>query len=115
MLHDVRCGVVGRESARRDYGVAITPALALDAAETARLRDAPQEVAGFLSLCEARQDFERVWTPARYATLTAVLARLPVHWRHFVKLRLFEVMDAESDVEQAFATLAEDYPELRPA
>lgn len=115
VLHDMRCGVVSRESARRDYGVATTAALALDKAETARLRAAPREAASFLNLCEARQGFEQIWTPTRYAALTAVLAQLPVHWRHFVKLRLFEAVTEDGDVDAAFEILAADYPELRPA
>ena len=117
VLHDVRCGVVSREGARRDYGVAITPALALDAAATAALRAAPREAGDFLTRCAAREAFERVWTPARYAALTEVLATLPVHWRHFVKLRLFEAITTPDggDVAAAFAVLVADYPELRPA
>jgi N-methylhydantoinase B len=113
VLADVRGGLVSRAAARRDYGVAVTPGLALDVEETARLRDVPREAPGFLTLCEARLAFEAVWTPARYATLTALLAGLPVAWRHFVKLRLFErVLAPGDDVAAAFAALAAEYPEL---
>jgi N-methylhydantoinase B len=119
VLHDIRCGVVSPERARAAYGVALDAAGGLDAAETARLRAAPRGAdVPFLTLCAARTGFERVWTPARYAALTALLAGLPVHWRHFVKLRLFEALvepGAAEDVARAFATLTETYPELRPA
>lgn len=116
VLADLRRGLIGAEAAKRDYGVTEDPA------ETARLRAAPRPDTDFLTLCAARAGFEAVWTPARYDALTALLARLPVHWRHFVKLRLFEMItqpgtgpgDA-SAVDAAFAALAAAHPELSPA
>jgi N-methylhydantoinase B len=123
VLADVRGGIVSRERARADYGVAITEAVAIGAAETARLRGATRPAgAPFLAVCPARAAHERVWTPARYAALTEILAGLPVHWRHFVKARLFEAVAAPAaadggaaDVHRAFAALAAEHPELRPA
>jgi N-methylhydantoinase B len=113
VLADLRRGLVSKAAARRDYGVTE------DAAETAGLRAMPPRPPGdFLSLCDARAAFEAVWTPARYDALTALLARLPVHWRHFVKLRLFEAITEPGDaaaVEAAFAALAAAHPELGPA
>ncbi len=117
VLHDLRCGVVSAASARRDYGVAIAADGTVDEAQTARLRAGARMVAGFLGPCDNRRAFEAIWTPPRYAALTALLASLPVHWRHFVKLRLFEAIGepGEADaVATAFAQLVQDYPELRP-
>ena len=123
VLDDVRRGLVSAVAARRDYGVAIGRDGRVDLAETARLRAAPRPAsADFLTLCAARREFEAVWTPDRYAALTALLARLPVHWRSFVKHRLFEAVTAPAgpdgggaDVDRAFAALLAAHPELRPA
>ncbi|MBK1658405.1 hydantoinase B/oxoprolinase family protein [Paracraurococcus ruber] len=117
VLQDVAGGLVSAGAARRDYGVALGADGALDAAETARLRAAPRLApAGFFTLCATREGFERIWTPARYAALTELLATLPVHWRHFVKLRLFEAVTepgSAADIAAAFAALGEAHPELR--
>ena len=43
---------------------------------------------------EQREAYEREWTDANYAALTEVLATLPVHWRHFIKKRVFAAMEA---------------------
>ena len=119
VLLDVRRGLVSAAAARRDYRVALDAAGGLDVAETARLRHAPHPPArGVFTLCAARAAHERIWTPDRYDALTALLARLPVHWRHFVKHRLFDAVatpGAAADVEAAFAALAAAHPELRPA
>ena len=112
VLADLRRGLISAEAARRDYGVTEDPA------ETARLRAAPWPGGDFLTLCAARAGFEAIWTPARYEALTALLAGLPVHWRHFVKLRLFDAITEQGDasaVDAAFAALAAAHPELRPA
>jgi N-methylhydantoinase B len=109
VLADMRRGLVSAAAARRDYGVTQDPQ------ETAQLRAAARAAGGFLTLCDARAAFEAIWTPTRYDALTALLARLPVHWRHFVKLRLFEAITAPGDagdVDAAFAALAATHPEL---
>ena len=65
--------------------------------------------------------FEKVWTRENYEALTAILARLPVDWRFFVKHRVFEAVERmpESartgdgeEVRRAFSVLAAEYPEL---
>ena len=40
-----------------------------------------------------RDEFEQVWTEANYAALTELLQALPVHWRFFVKHRVFEAVE----------------------
>ena len=65
-----------------------------------------------------RERHEAVWTDANYAALTEVLGRLPVHWRFFVKTKLFErapqgaVPANRPWVTPAFEALCESYPEL---
>ena len=70
---------------------------------------------------EARMAFERVWTRENYEALTAVLARLPVDWRFFVKHRVFEAIErmpesertgGGEEVRRAFSVLASEYAEL---
>ena len=65
-----------------------------------------------------RERHEAVWTAENYAVLGDILSRLPVHWRFFVKTKLFErVARAEAQanrpwVKGAFDELCESYPEL---
>ena len=44
---------------------------------------------GFYGFNMARTAFEQVWTQANYDALTEVLSSLPVHWRFFVKHKIF--------------------------
>ena len=70
----------------------------------------------------ARDAYEREWTDASYAALAAVLAMLPVHWRHFVKRRIFDRVAAMPAAERRadgehvkaiFADAIASFPELR--
>src|SRR5262249_59812652 len=64
------------------------------------------------------------WTDANYAALTELLATLPVHWRHYMKKRIFAAL-AEipahqrrgdgSEVRRAFEAAVGEFPQLRPA
>jgi len=49
VAEDVRDGFVSRESAERDYGVALTAALEVDTASTERLRAARRAARGEIS------------------------------------------------------------------
>ena len=123
VLHDIRCGLVSAAAAKRDHGVVLAPGGTVDATETARRRAAPRATEPpFLTLCVARCDFEAIWTAERYAALTELLLRLPVHWRFFVKHRIFEAVTTPAgpdgggtDIDNAFAALGAAHPELRPA
>ena len=62
------------------------------------------------------------WGAARYAGRAAALARLPVHWRHFVKRRIFDRVAAlpasarradGGHVSAIFAEVVDGFPELR--
>jgi N-methylhydantoinase B len=63
-----------------------------------------------------------VWTPANYAALTELLAEQPVHWRFYLKHRVFDGLAAMShaerggdgsDVRKVFAKLLLEFPQLR--
>jgi N-methylhydantoinase B len=115
VLADVASGKVGAAAAARDYGV--VPG---DPAATASCRAAL--AAGAVTDLDAgpeRAAHEAVWTAANYAVLTAGLAALPVHWRHFAKRRVFAAVEAGTDrrgdgseVHEAFAALRAEFPQI---
>jgi len=120
VLQDVERGYVSSEAARRDYGVAIRDGGTLDEAETEALRAAMRARArdAFFAFGPEREAHEAVWTRENYAALTALLAALPVHWRFFVKTKLFERLPEAvaggngEPVRRAFAALRERYPQI---
>jgi N-methylhydantoinase B len=122
---DVRRGYVSAEKAREDYGVVITNG-AVDAAATAVLRKArmaeqPRGEPEIFDYGVARDAHEAVWTEKGYATLTKLLAAQPVHWRFYLKHRVFDAIAAMpeserkgdgSEVARVFAKLVEEFPQL---
>jgi len=123
VLLDVRRGFVSQASAAADYGVVIENG-AIDETATAALRAGRTGDAGndFYDYGQGRDEFERLWTEANYAALTELLQALPVHWRFFVKHRMFEAVDAldpaarqgdGSEIHAIFAQILEKYPQLR--
>ena len=125
VLLDVRRGFVSIDAARRDYGVVIAGG-ELDEAATAECRAArPDEgYDGFFDYGPGRIEFENLWTEANYAALTELLGALPVHWRFFVKHRVFEAMEALAESERQgdggevrviFAEVIARYPQLGAA
>ncbi len=122
---DVRRGFVSRGAARTDYGVVLGEDLSLDEAATEALRaersagSKPVPLATF-GHGDARAAYEKVWTEARYAALTHILAQLPVSWRYFMKHQIFRsVGDTPpagardgSDIYAIFAEIARRFPEL---
>ncbi|MBL4916767.1 hydantoinase B/oxoprolinase family protein [Szabonella alba] len=121
VMTDIRRGFITPDHAQTHYGLVLTPGGLPDpaATKTARARIAAERPpeSGF---CSNRQEFEAVWTPARYAALTAILAALPVNWRYFIKHAIFAEIGttpapdpAETHrVTAAFAKLRARYPEL---
>jgi N-methylhydantoinase B len=114
VLLDVERGYVSAAAAERDYGVVLRDG-AVDVAATAARRAAMPAASGHFSFGPEREAFERIWSTAAYAEFTAIMAALPVHWRFFVKTRLFEALrapagDGAAAVRQAFARLQERYP-----
>lgn len=122
VLDDVQRGFVTPGHARSAYGVALRPDGAVDEAETQKLRAAmAQAVTGeHFGHGAGRLDFERVWTPERYALLTRILLAAPVTWRFFVKHELFRALDGRvagpdggaADLLAAYSDLAARFEDL---
>ncbi|MCK6453014.1 MAG: hydantoinase B/oxoprolinase family protein [Alphaproteobacteria bacterium] len=93
VLLDVERGYVSMEAAVRDYGVVIR-AGTVDAVETEARRAALRRLENghHFDFGPERDEFEAVWTRENYDALTGILAALPVHWRFFVKTKIFEAM-----------------------
>ncbi|MCG8543400.1 MAG: hydantoinase B/oxoprolinase family protein [Alphaproteobacteria bacterium] len=122
VLRDVDRGSVSPEAAREQYGVVIVDG-AIDTAATEALRaerrvnDGP---AGHFDLGPEREAFEQSWTRDAYDAMTEILAELPVHWRFFVKTRLFAAMsESESGgadaVREGFAAILAAHPQIGKA
>jgi N-methylhydantoinase B len=123
VLDDVRRGFVSLANAEAEYGVVIRND-AIDAKATAArraLKNGATSRGGF-GFNKAWLDFEAVWTRANYERLTALLAKLPVEWRFFIKHRVFEGMEAlpaaertgkGDEVERIFDRVAGQYPQLK--
>jgi N-methylhydantoinase B len=118
VLRDVVRGYVTPEAAGADYGVVLCGG-AVDAAATGALRASRRDNAPrpHFHFGAERENFERVWTRDAYDAMTAILAGLPVHWRHFVKRKLMEAMTEEGGgapaVRAAWRHLAAALPQLR--
>jgi N-methylhydantoinase B len=119
VLRDVRYGYVSEASAETEYGVVIRDGEVDEAAtELRRAAMRTQETDAFYDFGPEREAHEAIWTPAAYAVFTTVLAALPVHWRFFVKTRLFEQMrqpsaeDGASRVRAAYEALRRATPGL---
>jgi N-methylhydantoinase B len=116
VMIDVERGYVSLEAAARLYGVVIRDG-AVDAAATKAARDAATRPEGHFKFGPEREAYELVWTPAQYDILTAIMAALPIHWRFFVKTKIFEAIrdvgatGQEADVGQAFATVRSNFPQ----
>jgi N-methylhydantoinase B len=115
VLADVAAGKVTREAALRDYGV-VPGNPAATATRRAALAAAPQRD---FDAGPERDAYDQIWTEANYAALTEILARLPVHWRHYAKRRIFALVDADpsrrgdgSEVRAAFAALQDEFPQI---
>jgi N-methylhydantoinase B len=113
VLRDVRYGYVSEAAAEAEYGVVIRDGVVDEAAtETRRAAMRAQETGAFFHFGPEREAHEAIWTPAAYAEFTAILAALPVHWRFFVKTRLFERL-REPSAEDGGARVHAAYEELR--
>jgi N-methylhydantoinase B len=94
VMEDVRRDVVSVEHARAAYGVAIVDG-GIDAEATAALRAAPREQAEDFDFGPEREAHERVWSPAMYEKLAAILAELPQATRPHARLALFKAVGEE--------------------
>jgi len=125
VVFDVQQGKVSMPSAADDYGVVIRDG-AVDETATAarRARLAANAKPSIFAFNEQREEYERDWTDANYAALTELLATLPVHWRHYMKKRIFAALEEipahqrrgdGSEVRRAFELAVGEFPQLRPA
>ena len=119
VVRDVQAGFVTPEKAEEDYGVILVNG-SLDAAATeARRRDLARE-RGFFDFGPERNAFEALWTEDNYRDLTELLEGMPVHWRFFLKHRMFEAVADDTDSEagptltirERFEKIVSEYPEL---
>ncbi|MBW6396880.1 hydantoinase B/oxoprolinase family protein [Roseomonas sp. HJA6] len=115
VLADLDAGKITREAAERDYGVIPGD----DAATVARRAAMAAEPRPPADAGPERAAHEAIWTEANYAALTEALARLPVHWRHFAKRRVFASVAADADrrgdgteVRRAIAALQDEFPQI---
>ena len=84
-----------------------------DGADVARER-------GFYDFGPERNAFEALWTEDNYRDLTELLEGMPVHWRFFLKHRMFEAVADDTDIEagpmlsirERFEKMVSEYPEL---
>jgi N-methylhydantoinase B len=100
VLRDLRAGRVTVAGARRDYGVAVSAAGNVDAAETLRLRGMRLMRDGFAPGA-ARLAHERRWDSAAYEALHEALAGVPVSWRAHIKKMLFAAVREGSETPAA--------------
>jgi len=123
VLLDVQKGFVSAQSAERDYGVVLDEG-GVNEQATVDLRGSRVNRAGnaFFDYGAGRDAFEMIWTEANYTVLTAQLQALPVHWRFFVKHRVFEAMEAldnserkgdGTEVRTIMTKILENYPQLQ--
>ena len=123
---DVARGFVSAESAEWDYGLVLAngtfdpTATQKRRAELAATRSKEER---FFDFGPNRTAFEDLWNYRNYAALTELLMLTPVHWRFFVKHRIFEAVEAlgeearqdGSDVRTAHARILDEFPQLRIA
>jgi N-methylhydantoinase B len=126
VVEDVRRGYLSVDQARELYGVALADG-SIDAARTAELRAeaeriSDQTVATHFDYGAERNAYEAKWTRERYDVLTGILARAPVVWRHFLKHKIFDALDAREAagtmtagagiVDELYADVLRRYPQL---
>jgi len=116
VVRDVRSGFVTDDEALDSYGVVLENGGHDESATTARRQDmATIRDTRFFDFGPERDEFESVWTDENYATLSDLLAGLPVHWRFFMKHRLFEAVaenPSGGPIRERFDKIVAEYPEL---
>jgi len=117
---DVQRGYVSVAAAAGEYGVVIRDGV-VDPAATGTLRAAIRrgESGAHFDFGPEREAHEALWMRENYDALTIILLALPVHWRFFVKTKVFEMLpglkgggDNRPLVCDAFAAVRAAYPEV---
>jgi len=121
VLVDVQRGFVSAKMAAAEYGVVIRDGVINADATRQRRAAMSRQTNGLYGFNTTRSSFETTWTRDNYDALTEVLASLPVHWRFFVKHKIFDLIDAlpaaertgtGAEVRQAFTLVRTQYPQL---
>jgi N-methylhydantoinase B len=130
VLEDVRRGYLSVDQARELYGVVLgaeAGAIAIDKAATLHMRatantDAQRRPASHFDYGAERNAYEAKWTRERYDVLTGILSRAPVVWRHFLKHKIFDALDAREAagtlepgskvITQLYEEVLQRYPQL---
>jgi N-methylhydantoinase B len=119
VLLDVERGYVSLEAAEAEYGVVIRDGtIAVAATQDLRSARRARETTAHFDFGPERTAFEALWTRENYDALTHILAALPVHWRFFVKTKIFETLpdltstSNELPVRRAFAAVKAAYPQI---
>ncbi|MBE9605430.1 hydantoinase B/oxoprolinase family protein [Acetobacteraceae bacterium H6797] len=117
VLQDVERGYVTPEGAAEEYGVVIAGGVLDEAATMARRQAMKDALTGeHFDLGPERRAYEAVWCRESYAALTEILSALPVHWRFFVKSKLFAMHRVPgaggAGLRAAFERLRETVPGL---
>ena len=126
VAEDVRRGYLRVDQARELYGVVLVDG-EIDAAKTAQLREEAKRitdrtVTAHFDYGAERSAYEAKWTRERYDALTGILARAPVVWRHFLKHKIFDALDAREAagtmtagagiIDELHAGVLRRYPQL---
>jgi N-methylhydantoinase B len=128
VLLDVLRRFVSIEAAAEQYGVVIRDGAIDQAATAARRADMARQpggtgpAGGFYDGGAERAAFEAIWTDAAYDALTGIMSGLPIHWRFYIKHRIFaavEAMPADQQssaeaVRRVFTQLLAEFPQLAP-
>ena len=123
VVADVERGFVTVSAAETEYGVIIRDGR-VDETATQRRRGvmATTDRKQFFGFNQFRIDYENLWTRDAYGELVQILRTLPVHWRFFVKHKVFEAINkipAEErrgnagQVREAYERIALEYPQLK--
>ena len=116
VVRDVRSGFVTDDEASNSYGVVLENGGYDKPATTARRHDmSTAQKTHFFDFGPERDEFESIWTDENYETLSDLLAGLPVHWRFFMKHRLFEAVGDDPNggsIRERFEKIVAEYPEL---
>ncbi len=114
---DVARGYVSVAAAAASYGVVILDG-EVDSSATDAMRAGLRKpgAAAHFAFGPERDAHDAVWTAEVYRDLTVLLAGLPVHWRFFVKGKLFALMpkpgEPAATVAELFAKVQAEYSDV---
>jgi N-methylhydantoinase B len=119
VLRDITQGYISAAAAEREYGIVIRDGEIDEHATSAKRRELMTRArAPHFDFGPERVAFEAIWSRQNYEALTDILASLPVHWRFFVKSKIFEAMHSapagceRRHVHEALAAVRAAYPQI---